>query len=50
VILARQPLTAIQMLTIAAGYGFYFPLILYLSANFSTGRCSSPSSFPARCW
>lgn len=33
VILVRQPLTAIQMLTIAAGYGFYFPLILYLSAN-----------------
>jgi hypothetical protein len=35
VILVRQPLTAIQMLTIAAGYAFYFPLILYLSANFS---------------
>lgn len=35
VILVRQPLTAIQMLTIAAGYGFYFPLILYLSANFA---------------
>jgi hypothetical protein len=35
VILVRQPLTAIQMLTIAAGYAFYFPLILYLSANFT---------------
>jgi len=34
-ILVRQKLTAIQMLTIAAGYAFYFPLILYLSANFS---------------
>ena len=34
-ILAVQPLTAIQMLTIAAGYGFYFPLILYLSSRFS---------------
>jgi hypothetical protein len=35
IILARQPLTAVQMLTIAAGYGLYFPLILYLSARFS---------------
>ena len=35
VILVRQQLTALQMLTIAAGYAFYFPLILYLSANFS---------------
>ncbi|MBI5388365.1 MAG: hypothetical protein HZA90_27180 [Verrucomicrobia bacterium] len=35
VILARQPLTAVQMLTIAAGYALYFPLILYLSARFS---------------
>jgi hypothetical protein len=35
VILARQSLTAVQMMTIAAGYAFYFPLILYLSANFS---------------
>jgi hypothetical protein len=35
VILARQRMTALQMLTIAAGYAFYFPLILYLSAKFS---------------
>ncbi len=35
IILARQPLTALQMLTIAAGYAMYFPLILYLSARFS---------------
>jgi hypothetical protein len=35
VILVRQEVTAIQMLTIAAGYAFYFPLILYLSANFN---------------
>jgi hypothetical protein len=34
-ILARQPLTAIQMLTITAGYALYFPLILYLTANLS---------------
>ena len=34
-ILARQHLTAIQMLTIAAGYALYFPLILYLSTRFS---------------
>lgn len=34
-ILARQPLTALQMLTIAAGYALYFPLILYLTANLS---------------
>jgi hypothetical protein len=33
VILARQPMTALQMLTLAAGYAVYFPLILYLSAN-----------------
>ena len=33
-ILARQPLTGLQMLTIAAGYAFYFPLIVYLSARF----------------
>ena len=35
VIVVRQKLTVVQMLTIAAGYAFYFPLILYLSANFS---------------
>jgi predicted ATPase len=35
VILVRQRLTAVQMLTIAVGYAFYFPLILYLSANLS---------------
>lgn len=35
ILLARQPLTALQVLTIAAGYALYFPLILYLSARFS---------------
>jgi hypothetical protein len=35
VLLARQKVTAVQMLTVAVGYAFYFPLILYLSANFS---------------
>lgn len=35
VILARQNLTAVQVLTIAAGYGLYFPLILYLSSRLS---------------
>ena len=35
VILVRQNLTAIQMLTLGAGYALYFPLIVYLSANFS---------------
>jgi len=35
VILARQEFTALQMLTIAAGYAIYFPLIVYLSANMS---------------
>jgi len=35
ILLARQKLTAVQMVTIAAGYAFYFPLMLYLSANFS---------------
>jgi hypothetical protein len=35
VILARQPLTWVQLLTITAGYAVYFPLVLYLSANFS---------------
>jgi hypothetical protein len=35
IVLARQPMTAIQMFTIAAGYALYFPLILYLSARFS---------------
>jgi hypothetical protein len=35
VILVRQRLTPVQMITIAAGYAFYFPLILYLSANLS---------------
>lgn len=34
-ILAKQPLTAVQMLTIAAGYALYFPLMLYLSSRFS---------------
>ena len=35
VILARQPLTALQLLTISAGYALYFPLMLYLSSRFS---------------
>jgi len=35
VILARQSMTVIQVLTIAAGYALYFPLVVYLSANFS---------------
>lgn len=35
IILARQRMTGVQMLTIAVGYAFYFPLILYLSAKFS---------------
>jgi hypothetical protein len=34
-LLSRQQLTAIQMFTISAGYAFYFPLIVYLSARFS---------------
>jgi hypothetical protein len=34
-ILAWQPLTVLQVLTISAGYALYFPLILYLSARFS---------------
>ena len=34
-ILARQPLTALQVLTLGAGYALYFPLILYLSSRFS---------------
>jgi hypothetical protein len=34
-ILVIQPLSALQMLTIAAGYAFYFPLILYLSSRFT---------------
>ncbi len=35
IVLARQPLTALQLLTIAAGYALYFPLIVYLSSRFS---------------
>ena len=35
IILARQPFTALQLLTIAAGYALYFPLMLYLSSRFS---------------
>ncbi len=35
IVLARQHLTAIQMVTIAAGYALYFPLILYLSSRFA---------------
>lgn len=37
IIQARQRLTAVQLLTICAGYALYFPLILYLSARFSFG-------------
>ncbi len=35
VIVARQPLTPLQLLTISAGYALYFPLMLYLSSRFS---------------
>ncbi len=35
VILTRQPLSAVQLLTITACYALYFPLILYLSVRFS---------------
>ncbi len=35
VICTRRRLSAIQVLTISAGYAFYFPLILYLSAKFT---------------
>ena len=35
VILARQPFTPLQLLTVSAGYALYFPLIVYLSARFS---------------
>jgi len=35
IILARQELNTIQVITIAAGYALYFPLILYLSAHLS---------------
>ncbi|NOS70369.1 MAG: hypothetical protein HOP33_10610 [Verrucomicrobia bacterium] len=34
IILTRQSLTVVQMLTIAASYALYFPLILYLSSRF----------------
>lgn len=32
---ARQSLSAVQMLTISAGYALYFPLVIYLSARFT---------------
>ena len=35
IILGRQSLTAVQMLTISAAYALYFPLILYLSSRFT---------------
>jgi hypothetical protein len=35
ILLAQQNLSVLQILTIAAGYAVYFPLILYLSARFS---------------
>lgn len=35
VILGRQRMTALQVVTLAAGYAIYFPLILYLSSRFS---------------
>jgi hypothetical protein len=31
----RRQISALQILTISAGYAFYFPLILYLSARFT---------------
>lgn len=31
----RQPLTAVQMLTISVGYALYFPLMIYLSSRFT---------------
>ena len=34
VVMARGPITPLQVMTISAGYAFYFPLILYLSALF----------------
>lgn len=34
VLFARGKLKALQVITIAAGYAFYFPLVLYLSAKF----------------
>jgi len=36
-VLTRQPLTVLQVLTIGAGYAFYYPLIIYLSSRFSFG-------------
>lgn len=35
VIMTRQRLTVIQLLTISAAYAFYFPLVLYLSSRFA---------------
>jgi hypothetical protein len=35
VVLARQELNPVQIVTIAVGYGLYFPLILYQSAHLS---------------
>lgn len=35
VVLARQRLTVLQVMTLSAGYALYFPLVLYLSARFS---------------
>ncbi len=32
---ARQPLSAVQMLTISVGYALYFPLMIYLSSRFT---------------
>jgi hypothetical protein len=59
VILVRQPMTAVQMLTIAAGYAVYFPLLLYLSSRFSFAVALAIAVFvlgallvttPAGCW
>jgi len=36
-VLTRQPLTVLQVLTISAGYAFYYPLVIYLSSRFSFG-------------
>ncbi|MBL9134910.1 MAG: hypothetical protein JNK85_03535 [Verrucomicrobiales bacterium] len=35
VILGRQRMTSLQVVTLAAGYALYFPLVLYLSSRFS---------------
>lgn len=34
VVMTRVPITPLQVMTLSAGYAFYFPMILYLSALF----------------